>query len=91
MLMPVAPVDEHHGPEPGEHQIGRSRKVAAMQPESEAERVGDGADDPLGRGVMRADAPHRPASCFGREVVHFIPPPPLPHRLPRVQARGVRR
>lgn len=57
VLMPVAPMDEHHGPEPGKRQVGRTGQVPAPQAESEAEAVGDGTDDPLGRSVVRADAP----------------------------------
>lgn len=68
VLVPVAPVDEHHRAEPRERQVRRARQIAPVQPESVAERMCDRADDPFGRCISRADQGHDLASSQHRVV-----------------------
>jgi hypothetical protein len=50
--------------------IGRSRQVASVQPESIAEGVRDAAHDQLGVGVALADATHQRRTALSTDDVH---------------------
>jgi hypothetical protein len=69
MVVPETPVHEHDGTEPGKHQVGTSRKVAAVKSEAQAARMQATAQQHFRLGITAADAAHIEPPLFGSENV----------------------
>jgi hypothetical protein len=65
MVMPEAPMDEHHGLVPAQNHVWRSRKRPIVQSESQSAPVQERPDNQLGLRIMVADRRHVSATGIG--------------------------
>lgn len=72
MAVPEASVDEHGEPVSGEHQVGRTGKIASAQPKAQALRVGQPSNGELGRRVSTTNSRHEGAAALGAPPIHLI-------------------
>jgi hypothetical protein len=75
MLVPKASMYKNHFSARGEHNVGLSGKVFAMQAEAVAETVNQAAERNLWARVFTANALHVSAAAFWRKFVSHWPFP----------------
>lgn len=70
MAMPEASVHLDNRLISWEYKIGRSRKIATVNPKSIAKPVSQPAHDHFGLGVLAPDARHDAAASFAVDPIH---------------------
>ena len=84
MPMPEATVDEDHGLQPGEDDVGGPGEIAALQPKAETEAMEQTPHPPLGRRIGAANARHHSTARLPIDSIdHGRDPPGRPESITR--------
>ena len=69
--MPKTAVHQHNLPMSWQHDVGLTRKIASMEPESVAHLVEDRANCALGLSILAVYSAHESRSFCGGDRVHY--------------------